>query len=125
MTMHLLPCYYTTTGSGKVKKSKSARLSKSQADHEAWVKSMTGGKKADTRSIDKQALVEYVENMRVDRDKYTSTGVTPGACAKPESKVYSGERKLLGIATMHKSNMVPVFADNKEAAIDIARMRRG
>jgi hypothetical protein len=31
----------------------------------------------------------------------------------------------LGIATMHKSNMVPVFADKKEDAVDIANMRRG
>jgi len=125
MTMHLLPCYFTTTGSGKLKKSKSKRLAKSQAEHDAWVKSMTGGKKSDTKAIDKLAFVEYIESMKVDRDKYASTGITPGVCAKPESKVYTGERKLLGIATMHKSNMVPVFADNKEAAVDIARMRRG
>ena len=32
--------------------------------------------------------------------------------------------QLLGIATMHKSNMVPVFADNKEEAKEIAQMRR-
>jgi hypothetical protein len=31
----------------------------------------------------------------------------------------------LGIATMHKSNMVPVLADKKEDAVDIANMRRG
>ena len=39
---------------------------------------------------------------------------------------YSGERKLMGIATMHKSNMVPVFedADGKQYAKDLARMRR-
>ena len=43
---------------------------------------------------------------------------------KKESMVYSGERQLLGIATMHKSNMVPVFADKKEDAKDIAAMRR-
>ena len=41
---------------------------------------------------------------------------------KPETKVYSGERKLLGIGTMHKSNMVPIF--DKESAEDLARMRR-
>ena len=41
-----------------------------------------------------------------------------------ESMVYSGERQLLGIATMHKSNMVPVFADKKDDAKDIAAMRR-
>jgi hypothetical protein len=37
---------------------------------------------------------------------------------------YTGEQKLLGIATMHKSNMVPIFEDNKQMAIEIARMRR-
>lgn len=44
--------------------------------------------------------------------------------AKKEEKIYMGERVLLGIATMHKSNMVPVFADKKEDATEIARMRR-
>lgn len=39
---------------------------------------------------------------------------------KPEKK-YTGDR-LIGIATMHKSNSVPVF--RKEDAEDIARMRR-
>jgi hypothetical protein len=39
-----------------------------------------------------------------------------------ESPKYSGERKLIGIATLHKSNMVPIFS--QEEAIDAARMRR-
>ena len=42
--------------------------------------------------------------------------------AKKDEKVYSGERKLLGIATMHKSNMVPVFST--EDAEALAKMRR-
>jgi hypothetical protein len=42
---------------------------------------------------------------------------------------YTGERRLIGIATMHKSNMVPVFADEddengRKAATEIATMRR-
>ena len=45
------------------------------------------------------------------------------ACAKKEPNVYSGERKLLGIAVMHKSNLVPVF--DREDAAELARMRRG
>jgi hypothetical protein len=44
------------------------------------------------------------------------------AATKKEAMVYSGERKLLGIATMHKSNQVPVFDD--QDAKDIAKMRR-
>ena len=43
---------------------------------------------------------------------------------KKETLQYTGERKLVGIATMHKSNAVPIFEDDKEHAIDIARMRR-
>jgi hypothetical protein len=46
-----------------------------------------------------------------------------GNTSRKESMIYSGERKLLGIATMHKSNMVPVFSI--EEATDVARMRRG
>jgi hypothetical protein len=51
-----------------------------------------------------------------------------GALARKEPKVYSGERKLVGIATMHKSNMVPVFEDEngdaKKEATELAHMRR-
>ena len=50
-------------------------------------------------------------------------------CTKKESIQYSGERRLVGIATMHKSNMVPVFADENDKtgskqATEIAKMRR-
>lgn len=117
MTMHLLPCYYTTTSTRKRK----SKPSKSQAAHEAWVKSMTGGKKA--TEPNKYFWQEYAESMRVDRSAMNKTGIVSGSTPKPDTKVYSGEMKLLGIATMHKSNMVPVFA--KTDAEDIARMRRG
>lgn len=42
------------------------------------------------------------------------------ATLKP-AKLYTGT-KVKGIATMHKSNAVPVFSD--EEAVDISRMRR-
>jgi len=50
-------------------------------------------------------------------------------CVKKAPQEYTGERKLVGIATMHKSNMVPVFADEDDhngskAATEIAKMRR-
>jgi hypothetical protein len=48
--------------------------------------------------------------------------VTPGGSTAPVHKVYTGT-KVLGIATMHKSNAVPVFA--AEEAIEISKMRRG
>lgn len=49
--------------------------------------------------------------------------VTPGgSTALPVPKVYTGD-KMLGVATMHKSNSVPVFSS--EEAVEIAKMRRG
>lgn len=65
----------------------------------------------------------YVRNTTQYRSLQTSDKI-PGYAAKRESPVYSGERRLLGVATMHKSNMVPIFEDNKEQAKEIAQMRR-
>ena len=48
---------------------------------------------------------------------YPKTSDKIGATAgKKEEMVYSGERKLVGIATMHKSNQVPVFADDNDVS---------
>ena len=44
-----------------------------------------------------------------------------GAVNSPVTPEYTGD-KMIGIATMHKSNAVPVFSD--ESAKDISRMRR-
>jgi hypothetical protein len=44
-----------------------------------------------------------------------------GVATLAPAKVYTGT-KVKGIATMHKSNAVPVFSD--EEAVDISRMRR-
>ena len=64
------------------------------------------------------------EPVRRETQDIPSRGDGIGNGFKREAHVYSGERQLLGVATMHKSNMVPIFADNKEAAVEIARMRR-
>ena len=45
-----------------------------------------------------------------------------GVATLAPAKVYTGT-KVKGIATMHKSNAVPVFSD--EEAVEISRMRRG
>lgn len=50
-----------------------------------------------------------------------SAEITSHMCAKKESPTYTGTL-IVGIATMHKSNAVPVI--DKEQATDIARMRR-
>ena len=54
------------------------------------------------------------------RQKYPS-GDGSGTTYARKENVYTGDR-LLGIATMHKSNMVPVFS--QESAEEISKMRR-
>ena len=44
-----------------------------------------------------------------------------GSATKAPPKVYTGD-KVIGIATLHKSNAVPVF--NSEQAVEISSMRR-
>ncbi len=76
------------------------------------VKKADGTKKSKTKIPEsKGVLVMRIPSM-----------VTPGGQPTlPPTKVYTGT-KVLGIATLHKSNMVPVFS--KEEAIDISKMRR-
>ena len=42
---------------------------------------------------------------------------------KRQAFTYSGERKLIGIGMLHKSNLVPVW--DEQDAKEIAKMRRG
>jgi len=53
--------------------------------------------------------------------RYPSLDTGLGTATKAEPKIYTGD-KVMGIATMHKSNAVPVF--NSEEAVEISRMRR-
>ena len=50
-----------------------------------------------------------------------SLSTSGGSAAKLKSNVYTGDQ-VVGIATLHKSNAVPVFS--QEEAKDVARMRR-
>ena len=43
-------------------------------------------------------------------------------CTKKQQQTYTGT-SMMGIATLHKSNAVPVFS--QEDAVEISRMRRG
>jgi hypothetical protein len=52
---------------------------------------------------------------------YPSLDTGLGNATKAAPKVYTGT-KVMGIATMHKSNAVPVF--NSEEAVEISSMRR-
>jgi hypothetical protein len=59
---------------------------------------------------------------RAGSNHIPSRGDCTGNAVLAAPKVYTGT-KVKGIATMHKSNAVPVFSD--EEAIEISKMRRG
>ena len=119
----------------KITKAKQAQLEQDFKEYNKFLKS---------KHMDKITFEEYVDQVfgRVTKEKkkteaflgntpttyrantyasVTSTKST-GSCAKKESMIYTGEQKLLGIATLHKSCLQPVF--DAEYAKDVARMRR-
>lgn len=62
------------------------------------------------------------DNYRRDTKEYKSLDTGASVAPKAETKTYTGTL-VKGIATMHKSNAVPVL--DAEYAKEISRMRRG
>jgi len=117
MSMHLVGPHMTTTNYKKRKrKGMTKRDKQAQSDHDKFLAKMGVGK---STAEHKNEIPDYKT-----RDNVPLGNKIAGHGPAKESMVYSGERQLLGIATMHKSNMVPIFADRKDDAKDIASMRR-
>jgi hypothetical protein len=118
--MALLPPLYTTNAARRrTQAAKPKPLLKAEAKHAKFLKRMGVGDLR--RKITVPAPEPAYARPSPDIPSMNSFS---GTTAKPEPKVYRGERQLLGVATMHKSNMVPVFADKPEEATEIAKMRR-
>ena len=123
-----MPAYFTTIRSGKkTKQKKIPGWEKRKAEHDAWLRKhnahpdqLKGKKLRGVVTLPWEAS-GYVPRETKHYPSLSTGGFAP--CTKKEPMVYSCERKLLGIATLHKSNMVPVF--DEQDAKDIARMRRG
>lgn len=124
MSMHLEKAYLTTTRyNSKQKKSKSKRLAQAREEHEEWLKTIGVGKaKLPVNKKGQRVGIYDLPDLKTG-PRMTSDRVAANGAAR-EPMIYSGERQLLGVATMHKSNMVPIFADKKSDAVDIAQMRR-
>lgn len=128
MTMHLVgPALTTTRYNKKKKKVTNKRLLDAQARHEEWLKSRglddeSLAKKLPKDKKGKRKGIYEIPDYRVDTSVRLSNTVA-GNGAKKEEKVYTGN-EIVGIAVTHKSNLVPIRKDNKQAAIDVAQMRR-
>ena len=107
---------------GKVPKSKQRKVPKAQqAQYDEWLKSIEAMKPKTLRPmvVVKSPVVTGVLVRETQKIKSLDTGLL--AATKPAPKVYTGSA-MKGIATMHKSNAVPVFTD--EQAKEISSMRR-
>ena len=129
--MHLEGPWLSTTGKQKGKKkfaSSEAKRKSEQLDQEwkdlqkRW--GVEAEEKKRTRGLSAPSLSGYY-SLSVPPGRTTahipSRDTGGGSATLPAPKVYTGT-KVKGIATMHKSNAVPVFSD--EEAVDISKMRR-
>ena len=131
MSMHLLPPMYSTTGKKKGKQkfaSAEAKRNSEQLDT-SWKELLKRQgleleEKKRKRAMSAENL-NTVYSLKIPEGRNTTAHLksvnTGGNATLAPAKVYTGTM-VKGIATMHKSNAVPIFSD--EEAVDIARMRR-
>jgi len=101
----------------KQKLAKTKRLARAKAEHRKWLKSqgLDNIKKDKNFGYD---IPDYIPNKQMPKTSDKIVKVS----GRAEPQHYSGERRLLGIGMLHKSNLVPVF--DQQDAIDISKMRR-
>jgi hypothetical protein len=130
--MHLEGPWLSTTGKKKGKKkfasAEHARKAREQA--ESWeALQKKWAVEADDKKRKRAMTAEPLSSsysLKIPEGRNTTAHINSldtglgNAVLKP-AKQYTGT-KVKGIATMHKSNAVPVFSD--EEAIDISKMRR-
>ena len=130
MSMHLHHPSLSLTGKrrGKVKFRNAEEAQRARELDESWREllkrqGVEAEQKRQARAM-KAPPLDYKLTTPVGRTNthHIPSRDTGGNATLAAPKVYTGDR-VLGIATMHKSNAVPVFSD--EQAVEISRMRRG
>ena len=121
MSMHIEGPWLSTTGKRKGKqKFRNAESARKARELDAsWQELL---KKYETKPVSKPAKpLAEPKQYRRETPHIPSLNSGAGVATKSAPKVYTGTL-IKGIATMHKSNAVPIL--NDQDAIDIARMRR-
>ena len=130
MTMHMcgpaLSLNGKKKGKFKYRNAEEARKARElEADWKELLKrqGVEAEEKKRRRALVAEPLVYKLETPvgRTNTHHIPSLNTVGGVAVLVPAKVYTGT-KVKGIATMHKSNAVPVFSD--EEAIDISKMRR-
>lgn len=131
MSMHLEGPWLSTTGKrkGKKKFASAEHARKARELDESWTAlqkkwAVEADSKKQKRAMTALPLKDHY-SLAIPEGRNTTAHIksvnTGGNAALKVSPVYTGT-KVKGIATMHKSNAVPVFSD--EEAKDISKMRR-
>jgi hypothetical protein len=129
--MHLEGPWLSTTGKkkGKQKFASAEHARKARDLDESWKElqkkwGIEAEEKKRNRAMSAPSLSGNY-SLKIPEGRNTTAHLksvdTGGNATLAPAKVYTGT-KVKGIATMHKSNAVPIFSD--EEAIDIAKMRR-
>lgn len=107
----------------KSKVSKAQRLQSAKAEHEAWLVSMgyEGGKSLRGKNGRRKGIYELPDLQKDLRPMPATSDKIAGNGNKKESQKYTGDY-VMGIATTHKSNSVPITS--REQAIQVSQMRR-
>ena len=90
-------------------------------DYVAYTQGNTPKRKTTEKAKTYAPSKPYVRNTETYPSLKTSD-VVPGACSKKETPKYTGDL-IVGIGTMHKSNLVPIMRGTDQAK-DLASMRR-
>jgi hypothetical protein len=129
--MHLEGPWLSTTGKrkGKKKFASAEHARKARELDESWKElqkrwAVKIEDKKRTRALSAPSLSSSY-SLKIPEGRNTTSHIksvdTGGNAVLKPSPVYTGTM-VKGIATMHKSNAVPVFSD--EQAVDISKMRR-
>lgn len=102
------------------KKSKpKLRPKKERDEYEAWLAKHKP--KKPVKSVVEPLTYKLTAPVGRETKHYDSRDTGLGVATASPKKVYTGD-KMIGIATLHKSNAVPVF--NNLEAVEISQMRR-
>jgi hypothetical protein len=130
--MHLEGPWLSTTGKkkGKQKFASAEHARKAREQEASWKELLKRQgieleEKKRRRALSSESLGSTY-SLKIPEGRNTTAHIPSrdtggGVATLPPAKVYTGTM-VRGIATMHKSNAVPVFSD--EQAVDISRMRR-
>jgi hypothetical protein len=101
---------------------KTQRQLTAEAEHEAYLKKLGVGRAS--LPVDKKGRRLGINPLPdLSTGPRATSDTIPGNSGSRKTNQYTGD-ELLGIATMHKSNAVPVRKDSKDAAKEISSMRR-